>query len=86
MPASLQIERIGQEVQPTDRTVDLDVSVTRQLYALGDFIYDNLKFFLDFGAMPEANSFVPPMDMTEMVRPPRTGPSSDDSNWSPTKR
>jgi hypothetical protein len=66
VPASLQIERIGQEVQPADRTVDLDVLVTRQLYALGEFVYDNLKFFLDFGAMPEANSFVPPMDMTEM--------------------
>jgi hypothetical protein len=66
VPASLQIERIGQEVQPTDRTVDLDVSVTRTLHALGEFVYGNLKFFLDFGAMPEANRFVPPMDMTEM--------------------
>jgi hypothetical protein len=46
--------------------VDLDVSVSRQLYALGEFVYDNLKFFLDFGAMPPANGFVPPMDMTEM--------------------
>ena len=25
---------------------------SRQLVALGDFVYDNLKFFLDFGAMP----------------------------------
>jgi hypothetical protein len=66
VPASLQIERIGQEVQATDRTVDPDVSVARQLFALGEFVHDNLKFFLDFGAMPEANSFVPPMDMTKM--------------------
>ena len=64
--ASLQIERVGDEVVPTDRSVDLDVSVSRQLYALGEFVYDNLKFFLDFGAMPPANGFVPPMDMSSM--------------------
>lgn len=64
--ASLQIERIGDEVEPKDRSVALDVSVSRQLYALGEFVYDNLKFFLDFGAMPQANDFVPPMDMSSM--------------------
>ena len=64
--ASLQIERVGDEVEPKDRSVDLDVSVSRQLYALGEFVYDNLKFFLDFGAMPPANGFVPPMDMSSM--------------------
>jgi hypothetical protein len=64
--ASLQVERIGDEVEPKDRSVELDVSVSRQLYALGEFVYDNLKFFLDFGAMPQANDFVPPMDMSSM--------------------
>ena len=64
--ATLQIERVGDEVEPTDRSVALDVSVARQLYALGEFVYDNLKFFLDFGAMPQANDFVPPMDMSSM--------------------
>jgi hypothetical protein len=64
--ASLQLERVGAEVQPKDRSVELDVSVARQLYALGEFVYDNLKFFLDFGAMPRANDFVPPMDMSSM--------------------
>jgi hypothetical protein len=64
--ATLQIERVGDEVELKDRSVDLDVSVSRQLYALGEFVYDNLKFFLDFGAMPEANSFIPPMDMSSM--------------------
>jgi hypothetical protein len=64
--SSLQIERVGAEVEPKDRSVALDVSVSRQLYALGEFVYDNLKFFLDFGAMAEANNFVPPMDMTDM--------------------
>ncbi len=65
-PASLQIERIGDEVVPQARSIALDASVARQLYALGDFVYDNLKFFLDFGAMAPANGFIPPMDMTEM--------------------
>lgn len=64
--ATLQIERVGDEVEPEDRSVALDVSVSRQLYAVGEFVYDNLKFFLDFGAMPEANGFVPPMDMSSM--------------------
>ncbi len=64
--ASLKIERVGDEVEPEDRSVELDVSVSRQLHALGEFVYDNLKFFLDFGAMPPANGFIPPMDMTSM--------------------
>jgi hypothetical protein len=66
VPARLRIERIGDEVVPEVRSIDLDVSVSRQLHALGDFVYDNLKFFLDFGAMPPANGFIPPMDMTAM--------------------
>jgi hypothetical protein len=66
VPASLRIERIGDEVVPAACFGELDASVSRQLYALGDFVYDNLKFFLDFGAMPPANGFIPPMDMTQM--------------------
>jgi hypothetical protein len=65
-PASLTIERIGAASEATAGPVDVGASVSRQLYAVGDFVYDNLKFFLDFGAMPQANGFVPPMDMTEM--------------------
>jgi hypothetical protein len=64
--ADLKIERVGDEVEPEDRSIDPQVSVSRQLYALGEFVYDNLKFFLDFGAMPAANDFVPPMDMSSM--------------------
>jgi hypothetical protein len=64
--AALRIERISDEVAPEARSTELDASVSRQLHALGDFVYDNLKFFLDFGAMPPANGFIPPMDMTEM--------------------
>lgn len=66
VPASLDIERIGDKAAPAGHSVELDVSVSRQLHALGDFVYDNLKFFLDFGAMPPANGFIPPMDMSDM--------------------
>jgi hypothetical protein len=64
--ATLHIERVGEETTPSARSSEVDVSVSRQLHALGDFVYDNLKFFLDFGAMPPANGFIPPMDMSEM--------------------
>jgi hypothetical protein len=66
VPAGLRIERIGEDSAPQAQSVHLDASVSRQLFALGDFVHDNLKFFLDFGAMPPANGFIPPMDMTEM--------------------
>jgi hypothetical protein len=64
VPSNLQIERIGEEVEPKDRSVDLDVGVSRQLYALGEFVHDNLKFFLDFNAGPPVNGFMPPIDRT----------------------
>lgn len=63
-PSSLQIERIGVEVEPDSRAPELDVAVSRQLYALGEFVHDNLKFFLDFNAGPPANGFMPAIDRT----------------------
>ena len=38
--------------------------MSRQLYALGDFVHDNLNFFLDFNAGPPVNGFMPPIDRT----------------------
>ena len=38
--------------------------MSRQLYALGEFVHDNLKFFLDFNARPPVNGFMPPIDRT----------------------
>lgn len=66
VPSSLQLERVGDEVAPADRSVELDVAVSRQLYALGEFVHDNLKFFLDFNAGPPVNGFMPPIDRTAM--------------------
>ena len=31
---------------------------------MGEFVHDNLKFFLDFNAGPPANGFMPPIDRT----------------------
>jgi hypothetical protein len=64
VPSSLQIERVGDAVEPKDRSVNLDVAVSRQLYAVGDFVHDNLKFFLDFNAGHPSNGFMPPVDRT----------------------
>ncbi|TPG31416.1 DUF1214 domain-containing protein [Mycolicibacterium hodleri] len=64
VPSSLQIERIGDAVAAKDPLVELDVAVARQLYAVGDFVHDNLKFFLDFNAGPPTNGFMPPIDRT----------------------
>lgn len=65
-PSSLQIERIGDEVEPDNRAVPVDVAVSRQIHALGEFVHDNLKFFLDFNAGPPVNGFMPAIDRSDM--------------------
>jgi len=65
-PSVLQIERIGDAVEPKDRSVASDVAVSRQIHALGEFVHDNLKFFLDFNAGPPVNGFMPPIDRSDM--------------------
>jgi hypothetical protein len=64
--SSLQIERIGAEVESKHRRVTLAAAVSRQIFALGEFVHDNLKFFLDFNAGPPANGFMPPIDRSDM--------------------
>jgi hypothetical protein len=66
VPSSLHIERLGDLVGTTAPAVDADVAVSRQLVALGEFVNDNLEFFLQFGAAPPANGFLPPIDRTAM--------------------
>src|SRR5271168_887818 len=48
-PSSLRIERISEPTQRNAPVVDHDSVVSRQLVALGDFVHDNLDFFLRFG-------------------------------------
>ena len=66
VPSSLRIERLGDKAEAVNSTVDPDVAVPRQLVALGDFVKDNLDFFLQFGAAAPANGFLPPIDRTAM--------------------
>ncbi|OBH10005.1 hypothetical protein A9X04_21245 [Mycobacterium sp. E3247] len=64
--SSLRIERLGHGAEASVRPVDPDRAVTRQLVALGDFVQDNLAFFLQFGAAAPPNGFLPPIDRTDM--------------------
>ncbi len=64
VPSTLQIERIGASVERNNTAIDPDVVVSRQLVALGDFVVDNLHFFLQFGAAAPPNGFLPPIDYT----------------------
>jgi hypothetical protein len=65
-PSSLRIERIGAPTATDVPVVDRDTVVSRQLVALGDFVHDNLDFFLRFGEAAPANGFLPPIDRTAM--------------------
>ena len=67
VPSSLQIERIGGVGAPGRQLGSIRMcAVSRQLVALGDFVHDNLKFFLDFGEAPPVNGFLPGIDRSEM--------------------
>ena len=64
VPSSLHIERLGDRAEAAGSRVAPDVAVSRQLVALGDFVNDNLRFFLQFGAAAPPNGFLPPIDRT----------------------
>jgi hypothetical protein len=66
VPSSLHIEHLGGPVEAAPPSVDPVVALSRQLVALGDFVHDNLQFFLQFGAAAPANGFLPPIDRTAM--------------------
>jgi hypothetical protein len=64
VPSTLRIERLGDPVEAKRSTVEPDVALSRQLVALGDFVRDNLQFFLQFGGAAPPNGFLPPIDRT----------------------
>jgi hypothetical protein len=64
--SSLRIERLGDAVERTRAPASADVLVSRQLVALGNFVHDNLQFFLQFGGAAPANGFLPAIDRTAM--------------------
>src|SRR5271165_1934693 len=61
-----ELEPDGDRAHRKVPTIDPDHVVSRQLAALGDFVHDNLEFFLQFGAAAPANGFLPPIDRTAM--------------------
>ncbi|BBZ39983.1 hypothetical protein [Mycobacterium conspicuum] len=66
MPSSLRVERLGDRVQLDGRPVDPRAALARQLVALGDFVHGNLAFFLQFGAAPPTNGFLPAIDRSDI--------------------
>jgi hypothetical protein len=66
VPSSLRIERLGDAVETQRPSPEPDAALSRQLIALGDFVRDNLAFFLQFGAAPPSNGFLPPIDRTDI--------------------
>lgn len=64
--SSLRIERIGDPAVSDSGPIDAGAALSRQLVALGDFVQDNLKFFLQFGAAAPSNGFLPPIDRSDM--------------------
>jgi hypothetical protein len=62
-PSSLRIERIGPAANNRSPTIEADVVVGRQLEALGEFVYANLKFFHEWGSALPANGFLEPMNL-----------------------
>jgi hypothetical protein len=65
-PSSLHIARIGPAHAAQTIAATPDSAVPRQLVALGDFVHDNLQFFLQFGGAPPVNGFLPPIDRSAM--------------------
>jgi len=64
--SSLRIERLGDAVPASAGPVDGGDALSRQVMALGDFVTENLAFFLQFGAAAPANGFLPPIDRSDM--------------------
>ncbi|WP_234783694.1 DUF1214 domain-containing protein [Mycolicibacterium celeriflavum] len=65
-PSSLQIERTGDEINRHHRVSISDLAVAQQIRALGDFVHENVRFFLEFNAGPPRNGFMPAIDRTEI--------------------
>ena len=72
--SSLSIERVGEngngdgrgEGKKGSSARDPREIVARQLIALGDFVLGNLDFFLQFSRPETPNTFLPPLDGTNM--------------------
>ena len=84
--SSLRIERLSEAVEPEKTPVSSDVRVSRQLVALGDFVHDNLQFFLQFGAQRRRMVSFLRLTAPRWAQPRRTNPSSAVGNSVPMRR
>jgi len=67
VPVTMSIESPSGATDEGSRTLaDPKAVVARQAVALGDFVEENLKFFLGFSNPESPNTFLPPLDGTAM--------------------
>ncbi len=67
VPVTMTIEPLSgptESEEPT--TVEPQAAIARQVIALGDFVEENLNFFLGFSNPEAPNTFLPPLDGTAM--------------------
>jgi hypothetical protein len=67
VPVTMSIESPSETAGGGGRSaIDPKAVIARQVVALGDFLEDNLKFFLGFSNPEAPNTFLPPLDGTAM--------------------
>ncbi len=67
VPVTMSIESLSETVGGGEPSLaDPKAVIARQVVALGDFVEDNLKFFLQFSRPDAPNTFLPPLDGTSM--------------------
>jgi hypothetical protein len=67
VPVTMSIEPISGPATVDQRPLaEPKAAIARQLIALGDFLEDNLSFFLGFSNPEQPNTFLPPLDGTAM--------------------
>ena len=67
VPVTMSIEPISGPATVDQRPLaEPKAAIARQVIALGDFLEDNLSFFLGFSNPEQPNTFLPPLDGTAM--------------------
>lgn len=66
VPVSMSIESLSGAGASHERPEEPKATIARQVIALGDFVEENLKFFLGFSNPEAPNTFLPPLDGTAM--------------------
>jgi len=66
VPVTMSIEPLSGPRAIDERASDPKAALARQVVALGDFLEENLNFFLGFSDPEKPNTFLPPLDGTGM--------------------